>query len=64
MKRIAGFYGCSSCFLRWRAAGPPRSPKPRRRRKRPKPMPVFALVVKDTVNPYMQVMYNGFKRGL
>lgn len=24
------------------------------------PQPVFALVVKDTVNPYMQVMYNGF----
>jgi rhamnose transport system substrate-binding protein len=24
------------------------------------PLPVFALVVKDTVNPYMQVMYNGF----
>ena len=28
----------------------------------PKPMPVFALVVKDTVNPYMQVMYNGFSK--
>ena len=26
------------------------------------PMPVFALVVKDTVNPYMQVMYNGFAK--
>jgi len=26
----------------------------------PEPLPVFALVVKDTVNPYMQVMYNGF----
>ena len=25
-------------------------------------MPVFALVVKDTVNPYMQVMYNGFAK--
>ena len=23
-------------------------------------LPVYALVVKDTVNPYMQVMYNGF----
>ncbi len=29
----------------------------------PAPMPVFALVVKDTVNPYMQVMYNGFRQG-
>ena len=27
------------------------------------PMPVFALVVKDTVNPYMLVMYNGFQKG-
>ncbi len=27
------------------------------------PMPVFALVVKDTVNPYMQVMYKGFQQG-
>ena len=27
-----------------------------------KPMPIFALVVKDTVNPYMQVMYNGFQQ--
>ena len=24
------------------------------------PLPLFALVVKDTVNPYMQVMYDGF----
>ena len=28
----------------------------------PDPMPVFALVVKDTVNPYMQVMYAGFSK--
>lgn len=26
------------------------------------PMPVFALVVKDRVNPYMQVMYAGFSK--
>lgn len=25
-------------------------------------LPLFALVVKDTVNPYMQVMYNGFSK--
>lgn len=28
----------------------------------PSPMPVFALVVKDRVNPYMQVMYSGFSK--
>ena len=28
----------------------------------PGPLPVFALVVKDTVNPYMQVMYKGFSK--
>ena len=62
MKRIALLLIVCLLFA-LAGCGPEAEPEPQQAEETPAPMPVFALVVKDTVNPYMQVMYNGFKRG-
>ncbi len=61
MKRAA--LACALCLL-FALAGcaPSAAPDAAAPEASSAPRPVFALVVKDTVNPYMQVMYNGFAK--
>jgi rhamnose transport system substrate-binding protein len=61
MKRIALFLAL--CLLFALAGCGPAAPAQTEPTASPEPLPVFALVVKDTVNPYMQVMYKGFVKG-
>ncbi|MFH1511751.1 MAG: hypothetical protein ABIG45_00200, partial [Bacillota bacterium] len=62
MKRVA--LAATICLLLALAGCGPAAPEEQPQADAsPAPLPVFALVVKDTVNPYMQVMYNGFVKG-